>query len=208
MGNVAPTVSVSIDQAMVGTNGTLTTTVVSDDDDGDTLITSYEWLIGTTPIAGETGASLDLSQVGNGDEGDAISVRATRRRRERPTASGTSASITVDNSPPSVDSASIDESSASTDDTLHSTVTTSDADGETVTLAYQWYADGNLIAGESGDSLDLSVAGNGDKGQEITVRVTADDGDEADDLLSARADRRQHRADRDGVAVRHLARHE
>jgi DNA-binding beta-propeller fold protein YncE len=48
--------------------------------------------------------------------------------------------------------------------------------GGTVTLTYEWSRNGTVVAGATGSSFDLSVAGNGDRGDTISVRVTASDG--------------------------------
>jgi PKD repeat protein len=87
-------------------------------------------------------------------------------------------SVTVDatNEPPVVDAASIDQSSAKTNDTLTTTVSSHDPNGDPVTLSYQWFKNGSLLAGATGSSLNLSVAGNGGKGDSITVSVTPNDG--------------------------------
>jgi DNA-binding beta-propeller fold protein YncE len=48
--------------------------------------------------------------------------------------------------------------------------------GGPVTLTYEWSRNGLTLAA-SGPTLDLSVAGNGDRGDTIGVRVTASDGE-------------------------------
>ena len=45
-----------------------------------------------------------------------------------------------------------------------------------MTYAYQWSRNGTDITNATGPSLALSVAGNGDKGDTIGVRVTVSDG--------------------------------
>jgi DNA-binding beta-propeller fold protein YncE len=45
-----------------------------------------------------------------------------------------------------------------------------------VTLAYEWLRNGVVIPSANGASLDLAVPGHGDRGDTITVRVTASDG--------------------------------
>lgn len=44
------------------------------------------------------------------------------------------------------------------------------------TLSYEWLRNGAVILGQTGSTLDLSVAGNGDRGDTISVHVTASDG--------------------------------
>src|SRR5207247_1381309 len=47
---------------------------------------------------------------------------------------------------------------------------------DTLTYHYQWFKNGTAIAGATGSTLDLSVAGNGDRGDVIKVDVYATDG--------------------------------
>ena len=59
---------------------------------------------------------------------------------------------------------------------LTATVTSHDPEGSTVTYSYQWVKNGTDIPGATGASLDLGVAGNGDRGDAIAVRVVGNDG--------------------------------
>src|SRR5215211_6171073 len=78
--------------------------------------------------------------------------------------------------PPVVDSVVIDQTSPRTNDTLTATVTSHDANGDQVTYAYQWTKNGVDLAGRTAATLNLAAAGNGDKGDQIALRVTASDG--------------------------------
>ena len=51
-----------------------------------------------------------------------------------------------------------------------------DVDGDALTYRYQWLRNGTAIPGATNRTLDLSVAGNGDLGDQIAVDVTARDG--------------------------------
>jgi fibronectin type 3 domain-containing protein len=84
--------------------------------------------------------------------------------------------VTPTNRPPVLDSVTIDQTAPKTNDTLTVTVQSHDPDGDTVGYAYQWKKNGTNIAGATGASLDLSVAGNGDKNDAISVTVTGSDG--------------------------------
>ncbi len=79
------------------------------------------------------------------------------------------------NTPPVINSVSIDQPTPETDDTLTATVDATDAEKDPLSYDYQWIKNGEDLAGETGDTLDLSVPGNGDKGDAISVRVTASD---------------------------------
>src|SRR6186997_3448337 len=53
---------------------------------------------------------------------------------------------------------------------------TADGDNDVIALAYQWTRNGADVVGATTQTLDLSVAGNGDKGDVIRVRITPSDG--------------------------------
>jgi hypothetical protein len=92
---------------------------------------------------------------------------------------------TTDNTAPVVDGVTIDQSSPQTNDTLTVTVDASDADGDSLTYRYQWINNDVDIVGATDATLDLSVAGNGDKGDAIAVRVTASDGTATSDPVTS-----------------------
>ena len=175
--NSAPTIaSVTIDQASPATTTVLSVTVASADADGDARFTTYQWVKNGTDLAGETGATLDLGAAGNGDSGDSIAVRVVSSDGSASSAPATSPSVTVGNAAPTISSVTIDQAAPRTNDTLSATVVSADADGDARTYAYQWLLDGVDIAGATAASLDLSQTGHGDKGDRLSVRVTASDG--------------------------------
>ena len=76
---------------------------------------------------------------------------------------------------------SLNTHSPLTNDVLTATATKSDADSDPVTLTYVWKVNGTVkrtytSSSALTDTFDLSVAGNGDKGQTVTVEVTPNDG--------------------------------
>jgi phospholipase C len=83
---------------------------------------------------------------------------------------------------PSIDSLSVTPNEPTTDDTLTVSATASDPDRDLtnpgrrdgITLSYEWF-NGDTPLSESSPTLDLSVPGNGDRGDTVTVRVTATD---------------------------------
>ena len=91
------------------------------------------------------------------------------------------------NQPPVVTSVSIDQAAPRTNVTLTTTVVASDPEGADLTYAYQWSRNGTDITNATGPSLALSVAGNGDKGDTIGVRVTVSDGSNNTGPVSAAA---------------------
>jgi len=89
---------------------------------------------------------------------------------------GANALAVIGNSAPVVDSVTITPSQPRTTDTLTTAVSAHDADGDALTYTYQWTRNGTDIAGATGATLDLSISGNGDRGDSIAVRVSANDG--------------------------------
>src|SRR5581483_685317 len=174
--NSAPSVAVALSNSSPLTNDTLTATATPLDADGDPVTLTYVWKVNGSVVkttAGTTATSdaLDLSAAGNGDRGDTITVEVTPNDGFT---DGTAAmaAATVADSAPVIDSVSIDQGSPRTGDTLSVIVRSHDDDGDGVSYAYQWYKNGTAISGATGNALDLSAAGNGDRGDGITVAVT------------------------------------
>ena len=186
--NTPPVVnSVTIDQGSPNTNDVLSATITSSDADGDSRTYSYQWLKNGNPISGETNATLDLGVAGNGSSGDQLSLQVGASDGTDDSALVTSSGVTVGNAAPVVDSATIDQASPRTNDVLSVTVDASDGDGDTLTYDYQWTKNGNDLSGETDATLDLGVAGNGSKDDDIAVRVTASDGTDASSAVTASA---------------------
>jgi hypothetical protein len=84
------------------------------------------------------------------------------------------ASVVTGNTAPEVSSVTLTPSALYTNDTVTAVATTTDADGDELTLSYAFSVDGSVVQ----DSLDNSLDGTVyfDKGQAVTVTVTADDG--------------------------------
>src|SRR4029079_6220388 len=98
-------------------------------------------------------------------------------------APATSDPITVSNSVPSA-TVELSDDAPATGDTLTATATVDDDDAsDTVSLTYVWKVNGTTVrttgpTTDLTDSLDLSVAGNGDNGDTVMVIVTPNDGTE------------------------------
>ena len=145
------------------------------DVDGNTL---------TATVTGQP-ANGDLTLDANGsftytpDPGYAGADSFTYRANDG-TANSNTATVTItvngNNDPPVVDSVVIDQAAPATNDTLTGTVQSHDAEGDEVEYAYQWLRNGTAIDGATAATLDLSVAGNGDRGDRIALRVTPSDG--------------------------------
>jgi DNA-binding beta-propeller fold protein YncE len=143
----------------------------------DPTTLSYAWFRNGTLIAGETGSTLDLRVAGNGDHGDAIAVRVTASDGQQ--SSSRTASVDVVNTAPSV-TVSLSSSSPKTNDVLTATAVGTDVDGDALTYTYTWSVNGVIkrtaTTAVATDRFDLKVKGHGDKGDVVTVSVTAWDG--------------------------------
>ena len=186
--NTPPVVdSVTIDQGSPGSNDVLSATIASSDADGDSRTYSYQWLKNGNPISGETNATLDLSVAGNGSSGDQLSLRVGASDGTDASPLATSTGVTVDGSAPVVNSVTNDQAAPRTNDVLSVTIDASDGDGDTLTYDYQWIKNGVDIVGETGATLDLGDPGNGDRGDDIAVRVSASDGGSTSDAVTSDA---------------------
>lgn len=188
--NSAPVVAgIIINQGSPKTNDHLTFSIGTlTDADGDTVKPTYQWKKNGTNISGQKGAELDLSQAGNGNKGDKISVVVTASDGSIST-SFESPQVTIGNSLPVVTSVTITPATALIDSTLTAVVNATDADeADTAGLIYNyvWKKNNRAIPEVVGPKLDLSQAGNGDDGDQITVTVTVSDGsDESEAVTSA-----------------------
>ena len=77
------------------------------------------------------------------------------------------------NTAPVVDSVVISPTSPKTADLLTATPTAHDAEGNAFVYSYQWSKNGTDLPGRTSATLDLSGAGNGDRGDVLRVRVVA-----------------------------------
>ncbi len=101
--------------------------------DADHLHLSYAWFNGSTRLA-ESGPTLDLSVAGNGDRGDLITVRATASDGLDATTSETSVAVAVGDSAPTISLAAASATVVYSDALTPIEVTTSDPDGDDVTV--------------------------------------------------------------------------
>ena len=166
--NSPPSIStVTVSPASPTASDTLTCSYSGySDADGDADASTYTWTAGGTIV----GSSRTLS--GAFGSGDTVVCTVTPHDGTDP-GTAVSDSVVVENEPPEVLSVTLSPSSVYTNDTITATVSTSDPDGDYVTVSYAWYVDGTLVA-ETGSSLDGAVYF--EKDQEVYVVVTPNDG--------------------------------
>ena len=175
--NVAPVMTsatiTSSDAFNAYETSVLTASGAATDADGDTPTFRYEWFVnGST--TGQTGSTLDGAYFSKADV-VTCEIRAYDGTAE--SAPLTSNSITIVNSAPAAGTVTITPDTASTEDTLTANPSGfTDPDGDDLAYSYVWYKNAAVISGVTGATLDLSVAGNGDKNDVMAVSVTASDG--------------------------------
>jgi hypothetical protein len=150
------------------------------DADGDALIyeaTNLPSGVTINASSGAIGGTIAAGAAANSPYSVAVTVRDGPAPAATDTFTWTVNAASPTNTAPVVDSVVINQSAPKTNDTLSATVTAHDDDGDPLTYTYQWQRNGTNIPGGNTPSLDLSVAGHGNKGDQISVRVVASDGD-------------------------------
>ncbi len=140
------------------------------DADGDADSSTYSWTISGT----EVGTTDTLSSSAT-TAGDVVTCTVTPYDgTDAGTVKNDSATITASNPAPVVTSLVLSPSSVQTDDTLTVSYATSDADGDTVTVSYEWYVNGVLTSTTS----TLSGSTDFDKNDSVFLDLTPNDGTE------------------------------
>lgn len=178
--NNNPVTNVVISPRDPRTNDTLTANANSDTTNLTYTWTRIDQFGNRTQV--QTGASntLDLSRPGFGDRGDTILVTVTATNGDGSTDS--SDSVVVLNTAPSFTLA-ITPNQPKTNQTIRVTPTSTDVDGDSLTYTYAWKVTSTVngqsvtrtLPQETGPTLDLSKAGNGDRDEVVSVDVTGSD---------------------------------
>ena len=141
--------------------------------------------------AGATSATLNLATAGNGDKGDAITVRVTANDGTANSTPVTSAAVTILNTVPTATVSAGADHACRPNQTVTATATRADVDDDAVTLTYVWKLNGvvrKTTAATSSltDTFDLSTIG-GDNGDTLSVELTPNDGTANGTMVSATA---------------------
>jgi cyclophilin family peptidyl-prolyl cis-trans isomerase len=180
--DTAPTVGVTLDKSSPTVTDKLTATATPADADGDPVTLTYVWKdngnVVRTMTTSATTDILDLSQTTGVKKGDQITVTVTPNDG---TLSGTpaSATATVANSAPIMDTLSISPTNPTTTSTLTASATAHDPDGDAFTFSYQWLHNSAVISGATSSTLDLTTVSGVQSTDLITVQVTPSDGTDA-----------------------------
>ncbi len=177
--NTVPTVeSATVTPAAPSAHDTLVCTAgATADADGDDVGLSYAWTVNDT-VTAETSSSY-TSEL---NVGDTITCTVTPSDDEADGTPVESASVEVTNTAPSIASVNISPDPAYTNDTLMAVTTTSDLDGDSVTVSYAWFVDGSPV-GDSGSTLSGTTAFT--KGEAVHVVATPSDGIDSGDSVSS-----------------------
>jgi hypothetical protein len=182
IGDSAPSVAVSVSNATPSTNAVLTATAIGTDPDGDLLSYRFVWkvngVVRRSTFGSTSSDSFDLGVAGNGDHGDAVVVEVVASDGNLDSGLAT-AGATVVNSPPTV-AVSLNTTAPTTKTVLVATVVGQDADHDVLTYTYTWRLNGvakrTVTTTATTDRYDISLKGNGKKGDVVTVTVAASDG--------------------------------
>ena len=169
--NRSPVVTASIVANGANNSGLLTCVEVASDPDGESPTATYEWFNATGSLG--TGDSLQLDPS-MGVFGDTIQCVVTVQDGFGGSATDT-ASHVIDNSPPSVDSLALSPNlvDAGTG-AVSCTAMTSDADGDSVTVTYEWFIDGTLQ-----NATGSTLLAAWEVATEVMCRATPSDGTDA-----------------------------
>ena len=180
--NRDPSVAVTVTPSTASSTDTLTCTASPSDDDGDSLTTTFAWDVSGTTVAATSTSGLTSTLAGVFSSGDTVTCTVTSDDGKGGVGTG-SASSSITNDAPVVTGVTLTPTTARTLDTLTASASTSDPDGDPLTVTYDFYVDGTLA--QSGSSNTLSGATYFDKNESVYVSVTADDGTDSTTASSA-----------------------
>jgi len=107
-------------------------------------------------------------------KGDNITAVVNYLNRENKQVSTTTPQITIQDAPPVITSLTLEPLYPTVASTIHASVQTYDADGDPVSLTYQWYVNNKPVSDQTGDSFSCEAYKHGDL---IYAVVTPFDGE-------------------------------
>ena len=177
--------SVSISPLNPSSQDDLTCSYTAVDADGDSISASYQWIMG-----GNTLSSTTNLLEGPFQQGDSIICRVTP---DDGSSLGTAmdATISITNTIPSLSNLVLSPLIVRTDDILTATVNAVDADGDPLTLMWDWYVDSGsgaqLVLSNSGAAQNDSLDGvfYFEKNDSVSLDLTVSDGYTSTSITSA-----------------------
>jgi hypothetical protein len=143
----------------------LTCNAVAEDIDGDAINHAYLWEVDGV-LQPETSATF-----GPANSGQTVVCSVTVSDDD--VGNTMSESVSIGNSPPTVDLVQLTTDPVYTNDVLAAVASVNDDDGDSLLTTYDWYVDGDLV--KSGFGSTLNGVDHFDKGQEVQVFVTTTD---------------------------------
>ena len=137
------------------------------DPDGDSVTPTYAWYVNSIVDPAETASTYG----GSLSSGDTVACTVITSDGSLSSPMG-SATMTLTNTPPVIDSLVLSPDPVRTDDALTATVVASDAEGDAITLDYTWSVNGAAVQSGANNSLDSS---NYVRGNIVSVTVTPSD---------------------------------
>ncbi|MDP2308678.1 MAG: hypothetical protein Q8P18_21835, partial [Pseudomonadota bacterium] len=168
--NTAPVLSsVTLTPTTAYEASTLTCAPTATDADGTTPTYTYNWYVNSALIAPVT-STLTGTYF---SKGNTVYCRVTPSDGTTSGTAVSSTTVTISNTAPVMSSVTLSPTLVYTNDTITTSVASTDADGDTVSYSYAWYVNGSLIAPTSSS---LSGATYFSKTNTVYVRVTPTDG--------------------------------
>ncbi|MBL8619023.1 MAG: hypothetical protein JNM72_25650 [Deltaproteobacteria bacterium] len=168
---VLASVSLAPTTAYTNTDVTCSHPAATDVDAVSTLSYTYRWLLNGSTISGQTGTTLSSSFF---NKGQSVNCAVTPNDGAGAGTEVLSNTVGILNSAPVVTAAAISPNPAVEGDTLSCDDTgKSDADGDTVTLAYTWSVGGTTLSGQTARTLAPAFFS---RDQAVVCTITPNDG--------------------------------
>ena len=152
------------------------------DPDGQAVSVIFSWYVGGSMVSETTSATGTDSLSGLFVKGDSIYVVATPTDGQDSGEPVTSASIVVENSPPSIAAVTLDPATGDESTTFTCLAgPTSDDDGDTVSEIYAWTVNGTTISATSSTLTGTSFK----KNQDLVCAITPNDGTDSGSPVSS-----------------------
>ncbi len=169
VGNTPPEVEVTVDNAAPLSDADVTASASGSDADGDDLEFAFTWSVDGDPERLLEGATLSAEQT---EKGEVWTVAVIANDGDDDGEPAT-ASVSIENVLPVVESVALSPAAPTETDTIAATVAAMDADGDTVSLNYDWWVDGAEVQSGADSTLTGALF---DKHETVSVVVTPNDG--------------------------------